>query len=287
MKHTSIRLQNGKLLDLSQPLVMGIMNVTPDSFFSGSRLGEDEQAIRQRAQQIVNEGAAIIDLGAYSSRSSAEDLSPAEEMKRLQAALKILKSEFKDVPLSVDTFRADVAKMCVEEYGVDIINDISGGNLDENMYATVAQLQVPYILMHMRGTPATMQSLTDYDNLGLEVLDYFIERIGKLRELGLHDLILDPGYGFSKTTLQNYELMAQQEELLAPLELPILVGISRKSMIYKLLGSSPEQALNGSTVLHSYSLMHGADILRVHDVREAVEACKIVACLKSYEGEQR
>ncbi len=280
MKRKTLNL-SGRLFSLEKPAVMGIMNITPDSFYSGSRLS-DTDSIRTRAREIVEEGGTLIDVGAYSSRSNAENISAQEEMERLRPALQLLRDEFAEVPVSIDTFRADVAKMCVEEYGVAIINDISGGQLDADMYQTVAALQVPYILMHMRGTPATMQSLTSYTDIAVDILDYFVERVGQLRELGLHDIILDPGYGFSKTLEQNYELLSRQEEAFGELELPILVGISRKSMIYKLFGTTPEEALNGTTALNMYSVLHGADILRVHDVRAAVEVCSIAEKLGAF-----
>ena len=280
MKRKTLNL-GGRLFSLEKPAVMGIMNITPDSFYSGSRLS-DAYSIRARAREIVDEGATLIDVGAYSSRPNAVDISAKEEMERLRPALQLLRDEFAEVPVSVDTFRADVAKMCVEEYGVAIINDISGGQLDADMYQTVAALQVPYILMHMRGTPATMQSLTSYTDIAVDILDYFVERVGQLRELGLHDIILDPGYGFSKTLEQNYELLSRQEETFGELELPILVGISRKSMIYKLFDTTPEEALNGTTALNMYSVLHGADILRVHDVRAAVEVCSIAEKLGAF-----
>jgi len=273
MKRKTLNL-GGRLFSLEKPVVMGIMNITPDSFYSGSRLSSVD-SVRSRAREIVEEGGALIDVGAYSSRPNADHISAQEEMERLRPALKVLRDEFSDMPVSVDTFRADVAKMCVEEYGVAIVNDISGGQLDGDMFRTVAALQVPYILMHMHGTPATMQSLTDYEDIAVDILDYFVERVGELRGLGLHDIILDPGYGFSKTLEQNYELLSRQEETFGELELPILVGISRKSMIYKLFGTTPEEALNGTTALNMYSVMHGADILRVHDVWEAAEVCRI------------
>lgn len=264
----------GKLVDLSEPQVMGILNVTPDSFYSDSRK-QSEQDIRDRVEQIVREGGQMIDIGAYSSRSGADDVSPAEEMSRLSMGMKILRDVAPDIPVSVDTFRADVAKMCVEELGVDIINDISGGELDKDMFATVARLGVPYILMHMKGNPQNMQNDPHYDDLMKEVLLYFAERIQKLRDLGQKDIILDPGFGFAKTLEHNYELMNHLEELKI-FELPILSGISRKSMIYKLLGSTPHEALNGTSVLNTISLMKGASILRVHDVKECVEVVKVV-----------
>ena len=269
---------NGHLMDLDYPRVMGILNVTPDSFYSGSRKQSEEEII-ERVQQIQNEGGSIIDLGAYSSRPNADHISTDEEMNRLRKALKVINQHFPNAILSVDTFRADVAKMCVEEYGVAIINDIAAGMMDENMFATVAQLGVPYIMMHMQGTPQDMQKDPHYDNIVKEILYYFSEKVQKLRDLGAKDLILDPGFGFGKTVAHNYELMEHMEEF-SIFELPILVGISRKSMIYKLLGGGPEDALNGTAVLDTVSLMKGANILRVHDVKEAVEAVKIYAALK-------
>ena len=235
---------SGKLLTLERPVVMGIVNVTPDSFFAGSRIA-GETALRTRFDQLVSEGAAIADLGAYSSRPGADEVSVTEEMERLRPALRILRDEYPDLPVSVDTFRSEVARMAVEEYGAAIINDISGGALDPEMYRTVAALQVPYILMHMKGDPQTMQSLTDYSDVTLDVIDYFTERIGKLLELGLHDIILDPGFGFSKTTEQNYELLMHLDDLTHTFTQPVLVGVSRKSMIYRPLGCTPAEALGG------------------------------------------
>ena len=263
----------GRLFDLSEPQVMGILNVTPDSFYAGSRM-ETEEAVRRRVQQIVDEGGSMIDIGAYSSRPGAEDVSAEEEMARLRRGMKALREVAPEVPVSVDTFRADVAKMCIEELGVDIINDISGGELDKDMFPTVAKLGVPYILMHMKGTPQTMQQDPHYDDLMKEVMLYFAEKIQRLRDLGQKDIVLDPGYGFAKTLEQNYELLRHQE-MLGVFELPLLVGVSRKSMIYRLLGTSPEEALNGTTVLNTIALQKGASILRVHDVKEAVEVVKI------------
>lgn len=265
----------GKLLDLGEPQVMGILNVTPDSFFDGSRK-QTEEEIRSRVEQIVAEGGSMIDIGAYSSRPGADDVSAKEEMERLRRGMKILREVAPHIPVSVDTFRADVAKMSIEELGADIINDISGGELDKAMFKTVAELKVPYILMHMKGTPQTMQQAPHYDDLMKEILLYFAEKIQQLRDLGQKDIILDPGFGFAKTLEHNYELMNHMEELKL-FELPILSGVSRKSMIYKLLGNTPQDALNGTTVLNTISLMKGASILRVHDVKEAVEVAKIVA----------
>lgn len=265
----------GKLLDLSEPQVMGILNVTPDSFFDGSRK-QTEDEIRSRVEQIVSEGGSMIDIGAYSSRPGAADVSATEEMDRLRKGMKILREVAPDIPVSVDTFRADVAKMSIEELGADIINDISGGELDKEMFKTVAHLKVPYILMHMKGTPQTMQQAPHYDDLMKEILLYFAEKVQQLRDFGQKDIILDPGFGFAKTLDHNYELMNHMEELKI-FELPILSGVSRKSMIYKLLGNTPQDALNGTTVLNTISLMKGASILRVHDVKEAVEVAQIVS----------
>ena len=265
---------NGQLIDLGTPQVMGILNVTPDSFYSGSRK-QTETEIAERVEQILAEGGQMIDIGAYSSRPNADDVSTKEEMERLRRGLRILREKAPDAIVSVDTFRADVAKMCVEEYGVQIINDISGGELDKEMFSTVARLGVPYVLMHMKGTPQTMQEAPHYDDLMKEVLLYFAEKIQQLRDLGQKDIILDPGFGFAKTLEHNYELLRHLEALQI-FELPILVGVSRKSMIYKLLGTTAQEALNGTTVLNTICLMKGcANILRVHDVKECVEAVNI------------
>ena len=265
---------NGQLIDLGTPQVMGILNVTPDSFYSGSRK-QTEMEIAERVEQILAEGGQMIDIGAYSSRPNADDVSTKEEMERLRRGLRILREKAPDAIVSVDTFRADVAKMCVEEYGVQIVNDISGGELDKEMFSTVARLGVPYVLMHMKGTPQTMQEAPHYDELMKDVLLYFAEKIQQLRDLGQKDIILDPGFGFAKTLEHNYELLSHLEALQI-FELPILVGISRKSMIYKLLGTTAQEALNGTTVLNTICLMKGcANILRVHDVKECVEAVDI------------
>ena len=269
---------NGFLLDLSSPCVMGILNVTPDSFYAGSRM-QTEIDITHRIEQIVGEGAGIIDVGAYSSRPNAENVSPAEEMERLRMGLGILRKVQPDAVVSVDTFRADVARMCVEEYGVAIINDIAAGEMDGDMFRTVADLNVPYIMMHMQGTPQNMQQNPHYDNLLKEVFMYFARKVQQLRDLGVKDIILDPGFGFGKTVEHNYELLAHLEEFRI-FELPLLAGVSRKSMIYRLLGTTPQEALNGTTVLDTICLLKGADILRVHDVSEAVETVKIVEAMK-------
>ena len=270
---------NGSLLDLSQPRVMGILNVTPDSFYAGSRTQTEAEIVR-RVKQIVSEGAAIIDIGAYSSRPNADNVSAREEMERLRMGLKILFEIQPDAVVSVDTFRADVARMCVEEYGVAIINDIAAGEMDANMFHTVAALNVPYIMMHMQGTPQSMQQHPHYDNLLKEVFLYFARKVQQLRDLGVKDIILDPGFGFGKTMEHNYELLSHLEEFRI-FELPLLVGVSRKSMIYRLLDITPQEALNGTTVLDTICLLKGADILRVHDVKEAVDTVRIVQAMRN------
>ena len=270
---------NGRLMDLSEPQVMGILNVTPDSFYAGSRM-ETGKDIINRLHQITSEGASILDIGAYSSRPDAEHISTEEEMNRLRTGLDLVRKHQPEAVVSVDTFRADVAKMCVEEFGAAMINDISAGQLDAAMFGTIAQLGVPYIMMHMQGTPQNMQMNPHYDNLLKEVFLYFAERVQKLRDLGAKDIIIDPGFGFGKTLEHNYELMNHLDEFRI-FELPLLVGISRKSMIYKLLGTTPEEALNGTTVLNTLALMKGANILRVHDVKAAKEAVTLVEKMKS------
>ena len=281
LDHLTLNL-SGKLLSLERPIVMGIINVTPDSFYSTSRIA-GERELRERIDILLREGASIADVGAYSSRPGAEDVSSQEEMRRLAPTLQILRDEYPELPVSVDTFRAEVARWAVQEYGVSMINDISGGALDPEMYTTIAELQVPYVLMHMRGTPQTMGGQTDYRDLVLDILDYFIERVGQLTELGVHDVILDPGFGFSKTLEQNYELLARMSDLQTVLPQPLLVGVSRKSMVYRLLGLTPEEALNGTSILHAFALERGAKILRVHDVAPAVEAIRIYEAMHPYE----
>ncbi|MDR0938898.1 MAG: dihydropteroate synthase [Mediterranea sp.] len=268
----------GGLLDLAKPRVMGILNVTPDSFYAASRM-ETEGEIAVRARQILDEGADIIDIGAYSSRPNAGHITPEEEMGRLRVGLEIVNRECPDAIVSVDTFRADVAQRCVEEYGVAMVNDIAAGELDERMFATVARLGVPYVMTHIQGTPQDMQRAPRYDNPTREVFLYFAKKTSQLRELGAKDLILDPGFGFGKTLEHNYELMANLEEF-AVFGLPLLVGVSRKSMIYHLLGGAPDDALNGTTALHAVALMKGANILRAHDVRQAVETVRVIEKLK-------
>ena len=273
---------NGTLMDLSTPRVMGIVNVTPDSFFAGSRT-QTEADIARRVEQLLTEGADILDLGGYSSRPGAADVSPAEECERLRLGLSVIRRVCPDAVVSVDTFRADVARMCVEEYGAAIINDISGGELDAEMFPTVARLGVPYILMHMQGTPQTMQDKPRYDDLLRDVFLYFARKVQQLRDLGQKDIILDPGFGFGKTLEDNYTLLAHLEEFASVFQLPVLVGVSRKSMITKLLGITPAEALNGTTVLNTLCLTKGAAILRVHHVRPAVEAVRLVQAMQSPE----
>lgn len=268
----------GRLLELREPQIMGILNVTPDSFYSDSRT-PDEAHITERVRQMMDEGADMIDIGGYSSRPGADDVTPEEEMDRLRRGLRIVRKLYPEVPVSVDTFRADVARMCIEEEGADIINDISGGMMDRQMFRTVARLGVPYILMHMQGTPDTMQVAPHYDNLRREVMLYFAERIDRLCQMGAKDIIVDPGFGFGKTLEHNYELMNHLEDF-AVFNLPLLVGISRKSMIYKLTGGTPQTSLNGTTVLNTISLVKGAHILRVHDVKAAAEAKQIYMAVK-------
>lgn len=266
-------LTNGHLLDLSVPKVMGILNVTPDSFYAESRK-QEEHEISSRIEQILTEGGDIIDIGAYSSRPNAADVSTEEEMKRLRTGLEILRKTAPDAIVSVDTFRADVAAMCVEEFGVNIINDISAGDMDERMTDTVARLNVPYIMMHMKGTPQNMQQAPTYTHLTEEIIYYFAQKIQTLEARGVKDIIIDPGFGFGKTLAHNYELLNHLEQF-GILNHPILVGVSRKSMIYKLLECTPDEALNGTSVTNTLALTKGANILRVHDVRPCVEAVRI------------
>ena len=270
---------NGHLMDFSEPKVMGILNVTPDSFYAGNR-GVTERSIIDRLHQILDEGASIVDIGAYSSRPGAGHVSPEDEMSRLRMGLELVRKHSPEAIVSVDTFRADVAKMCVEEYGAAIINDISAGQMDKEMFTTIARLGVPYIIMHMKGTPKDMQTNPHYEHLLKEVFYYFSERLQKLRDSGVKDILIDPGFGFGKAMEHNYELMNHLEEF-SIFEVPLLVGVSRKSMIYKLLGTTPEEALNGTTALNTIALLKGADILRVHDVKAATEAVKIVTKMKA------
>lgn len=269
----SIRV-GGRLMDLSTPKVMGILNVTPDSFYADSRK-QSEADIARRVEQIMDEGGDIIDVGAYSSRSGAADVPAQEEMERLSHALRIIHEVAPGAVVSIDTFRAGVARCCVEDYGAHIINDISGGEMDADMFSTVASLQVPYILMHMQGTPQTMQSQPSYQDVVIEVMQSLGKRASLLHEMGVCDVILDPGFGFGKTLQHNYQLLSRLSQL-HELHLPLLVGVSRKSMIYNLLGCTPQEALGGTTVVHTIALLQGAHILRVHDVKAATEAVRIV-----------
>ena len=262
----------GELICFDTPKVMGILNITPDSFYAQSRTTPAE--VLRKAEQMLEEGATFVDIGGYSSRPNAQEVSPQEELQRVVPVVEALVKHFPDIRISVDTFRAEVARESLEA-GACIINDISAGQIDPAIWEVVAHYQVPYIAMHMRGTPQTRQTYTEYDKLTKDILYYFSQIKDKARQLRINDLIIDPGFGFSKTLAQNYELM-QQLALFKALECPILVGISRKSMIYKLLDTTPEAALNGTTVLNTFALLHGADILRVHDVKEAVECVKIV-----------
>ena len=270
----------GRLFAFDEPKVMGILNITPDSFFADSRT-QTEEDIAARLTRLTEEGADMIDIGAYSSRPGADDVPEEEEMERLRLGLAVTRRLCPDIPVSVDTFRADVARMAVEECGADIVNDISGGEMDKRMFRTVAQLGVPYVLMHMQGTPDTMQREPHYDDLRREVTLYLAEKADKLRTIGVNDLIIDPGFGFGKTLENNYELMAHLEDFHS-LEAPLLVGISRKSMIYKLIGGTPASSLNGTTVLNTIALSKGAHILRVHDVRAAVEAKRIYLATRRF-----
>ena len=280
MKQTTYTINvNGTLMDLSIPRVMGIVNVTPDSFFAGSRT-QTEAEIARRVEQLLAEGADILDIGGYSSRPGAADVPPEEERDRLRLGLAAIRRVCPDAVVSVDTFRADVARMCVEEYGVALINDISGGELDEEMFSTVARLGVPYVLMHMQGTPQTMQDKPQYDDVLRDVFLYFARKVQQLRDLGQKDIILDPGFGFGKTLEDNYALLAHMDELSSVFGLPVLAGVSRKSMITKVLGVTPAEALNGTTVLNTLCLTKGAAILRVHDVRPAVEAVRLVQAMQ-------
>jgi len=263
---------NGKLIDLTSPKVMGILNVTPNSFYDGGKHTE-EKVILKQVEKMLLEGATFIDVGGYSSKPNAEEVSEEQELQRILPVVQNISKDFPNTVISIDTFRSKVAQAAVEN-GAAIINDISAGNLDVKMMETVAQLQVPYIMMHMKGTPQTMQSLTQYENIIKEMLFYFSEKIALARSFGINDLILDPGFGFAKTVDQNFEVL-NKLDLFQMTELPILAGLSRKSMIYKTLNTSAQFALNGTTSLNTISLMKGAKILRVHDVKEAVECVQL------------
>ena len=268
---------NGKLIDLSTPKIMGIINVTPDSFYDGGKTVTTEEII-SRASKMLSEGATFLDVGGYSSRPGATEISETEELKRVIPVIASLTTEFPEAIISVDTFRSIVAKEAILA-GAAIVNDISGGGMDPEMFSTIAQLQIPYILMHMRGTPQTMSAQTNYDNVTREVLLFFSERIAIAQKAGINDIIADPGFGFSKTQEQNFQLL-NELELFGQLEIPILIGISRKSMICKTLKVTPNEALNGTTALHAIAILKGASILRVHDVKEAVECITLIENLK-------
>lgn len=263
---------NGKLISLERPKIMGILNVTPDSFFDGGKY-KDEASVLNQVDKMLNEGATFIDLGAYSSRPGAKEVDEDTELKRITPIVSSIINKFPDVILSIDTFRSNVAKACIEN-GAAIVNDISAGLHDDNMLSTVAKLNVPYIMMHMRGTPKNMQQQTDYKDILKEVLFYFSERLAAAKALGVKDIIIDPGFGFAKNLEQNFELLKQMD-VMSIIEHPLLAGISRKSMIYKTLDVTADQALNGTTALHMACLQKGAKILRVHDVKEAVECTKL------------
>ncbi len=262
----------GKLIDLTVPKVMGIINLTPDSFYAGSRKQSINEALQQ-AGKMLAEGATFLDIGAYSSRPGATDISVQEESDRLLPVIKAIVADYPEAILSIDTFRSKIAESAIKACA-HIINDISGGQLDVDMFATIARLQVPYILMHMKGTPQNMNQHANYDNVFDEVFDYFVTKYHQLKQLGVHDVIIDPGFGFAKKTEHSYTLMHRLQDFNA-LQLPVLVGISRKNMIYKTLGITADEALNGTTALNAIALTKGANILRVHDVKEAVETVKI------------
>jgi dihydropteroate synthase len=262
----------GQLIDLSVPKVMGILNITPDSFYDGGLYKNDKDILLQ-TEKMLNEGATFIDVGAYSSRPNAIHISEAEELKRMLPIVKLLVKHFPETNISIDTFRSAIAKQCIEA-GAVLINDISAGQMDSNMMPTIAQLNVPYIMMHIKGTPQNMQQQTNYNNLVKEIIFYFSEHITEAKSHKINDIIVDPGFGFSKNLEQNYELLSKLE-LFNNLDLPILVGVSRKSMIYKLLDATPQEALNGTTTLNTIALTKGANILRVHDVKEAMECIKL------------
>lgn len=266
------------LLDLSSPMIMGILNVTPDSFYDGGFYDNQKKVLNQ-VEKMINDGASIIDIGGYSTRPGADNISPEVELARILPIVKLIKERFSKILISIDTFRSEVAKQCVKN-GADIVNDISGGSLDSKMFETVADLGVPYVMMHMRGNPGNMMDKTDYENVVNEIEEYFKEKIESAESFGINDIIIDPGFGFSKTTKQNFDIL-NNLNFLNKLDRPLLIGVSRKSMIYKTLGISPIDSLNGSTVLHTISLLNGAKIIRTHDVKEARECIRLVNELKS------
>ncbi len=270
---------NGRLLDLSEPKIAGILNITPDSFYDGGKYTAEKE-ISFKVKKLVSEGADIIDVGAFSSRPGAEFISVKEEKKRLDKALNIIRNIFPDIILSVDTYRSEIAEFVVNNYNVDIINDISGGNFDEKMFETIANLQVPYIIMHMKGTPADMQNNPQYSDVVKELLKYFSEKIEIAKKTGINDIIIDPGFGFGKTIKHNYQILSGLE-LFQIAERPVLVGLSRKSMIYKLNNETPEDALPGTIALNMIALQKGANILRVHDVKETKQVIEVYKKLKT------
>lgn len=275
MKPFSLNIK-GSLREFDYPVVMGILNVTPDSFYAGSH-AFDHQAIEHRVQEIIAQGADIIDIGGYSSRPGADEVSEAEEMQRIERGLAIIRDFDKSIPVSVDTFRAAVARRAIEEWGADIVNDISGGMADPAMFDTVAGLRAPYILMHMRGTPKTMQSLTGYNDVTADVVAELSKPLHRLMLKGVADVIIDPGFGFAKTTGQNYELFNNLDKIAELLERPLLVGISRKSMITRICGITPDEALPGTIALNTAAIMKGASIIRVHDVAAARQAVTVLS----------
>lgn len=264
----------GRLFSLDTPKVMGILNVTPDSFFSGSRK-ESQNDIVQRVGEMIEEGVDIIDVGGCSTRPGIELATEEEELTRIRLALTLIRNQWPDIPVSVDTFRSKVAAVAVNELGADMINDVSGGTMDKELFKTVASLQVPYVLTHIQGTPMTMQLQPHYENMLKEMVEYFSEKTARLRDLGVNDIVLDPGFGFGKTLEQNYELLRRLSDFQL-FELPLLVGVSRKSMIYKLLNLTPEDSLIGTTALNTLALMQGAHLLRVHDVTAAKQCVALV-----------
>jgi len=262
----------GRLLDLSAPIVMGILNVTPDSFYDGGKYGDLSTTLKH-AEKMLAEGATIIDIGGMSSRPGAKEVPVNEEIKRSIPSVKAVRKEFPEAYISIDTVWAEVARQAVNA-GADMVNDISSGSMDKALIPTIGKLGVPYILMHMQGKPQTMQTAPQYDNVTTDILDFFIQKINKLRENGIHDIVIDPGFGFGKTIEHNYTILRKMKDFQV-LNLPVLVGLSRKSMIYKVLDTTPDKALNGTSVLHTIALQNGAKILRAHDVREAMEVVRI------------
>ena len=270
---------NGRLIDLTKPVVMGIINVTPDSFFDGGKY-KTEKKIIKRAEEILEQGGTIIDIGAVTTKPGADGISTKEELDRLLPAVKAVKKAFPEAFISIDTYRSWVALKVMEDCGPCMVNDVSGGNFDVHMFDTIGKLGVPYILMHMQGTPLKMQENPVYDDIIRDISMFFTDAVKKLNRAGVKDVIIDPGFGFGKTLAHNYELMNRLDSFKV-FQLPVMVGISRKSMIYKLLSTKPEDAINGTSVANTLALMGGADILRVHDVREAVEAVRIINMVRS------